>query len=262
MYIRYFVGVFYLIQIWRFFSHDLLSQMVPRTRLLTYDVPSLALASTSIPEYLILHPRAFVWIDVIYFILPLLCYVLYIRRVSGVFMVPALFFFYFHSVLLAQFPTVSLEGTIDVQLIPFMFLVRRDQDVSLMSGALRYVMCIVMMAAGFWKFYTGAVMVPEQMSRILMDHNMYYMQYGTGWEYALGGFLIERPFLAQSLYVAAALLELSFVIGFFTKKYDRVLLIFLASFVLLDLVVMRIPYFPFLSFLIFFIPYKKGNAST
>lgn len=43
--------------------------------------------------------------------------------------------------------------------------------------------------------------------------------------------------------MAATIIELSFFIGFFTKRFDRLLFIFFIAFLLMDLLIMRISYF-------------------
>ena len=58
--------------------------------------------------------------------------------------------------------------------------------------------------------------------------------------------LIEFPLLSYTLYLIATLLELSFLIGFFTKKYDKWLVVLAIVFVFFDQQVMRIPYWAML----------------
>ena len=58
--------------------------------------------------------------------------------------------------------------------------------------------------------------------------------------------LIAHPAPSQTLYIAGALLEASFLIGFFTRRFDRWLILLAAVFVVADLLVMRIPYWTIL----------------
>ncbi len=259
MYLQYYVVVFYLLQLWRFVDHDFLSQIQPSTMVMRHDISGWLLASTGIVQNLILHQGGFLLLDVVYVFLPICCYLLYRWGLPSFIFLLAISYFYFYVLVQSLIPSISLEGTTHIQLIPFLFLVRREKDILLVKDALRYFFCMVFFIAGFWKVYYGGVFEPDQMSRIIYDHNIHYIL-GTGWERALSVYLVEHSGFAQFLYVAAVVLELSFVVGFFTKRYDRALMILLFAFVVLDLIVMRIPYFPYLSFLIFFVPlykYKK-----
>jgi hypothetical protein len=63
-------------------------------------------------------------------------------------------------------------------------------------------------------------------------------------------YLVQHPAISYAFYAAACLLELSFVIGFFTKKYDRRLMVAFFVFLVMDYLVMRIIYFEWLPFVI------------
>ena len=58
--------------------------------------------------------------------------------------------------------------------------------------------------------------------------------------------LIGHPAIAQSLYIGAVLMESVFIVGFFTRRFDRLLLALAILFVAADLLVMRIPYWTML----------------
>src|SRR5262249_9553260 len=64
----------------------------------------------------------------------------------------------------------------------------------------------------------------------------------TGWLCRGYAWLIDHPLPAQCLYLGGVLLEAVFLIGLFTRRYDRLLLALAILFVVADLLVMRIPY--------------------
>jgi hypothetical protein len=66
--------------------------------------------------------------------------------------------------------------------------------------------------------------------------------------------LIHHPPVSYCLYFAGTLIELSFLTGFFTKRYDKVLASLYILFLIMNLIIMRINYwqtFPFIIVLIY-----------
>src|SRR5258708_6211540 len=81
------------------------------------------------------------------------------------------------------------------------------------------------------------------MSRILLVHHSDLLSGDcAGLTCRLYSWLIDHPFAAQSLYLGGGALEAAFVLGLFTRRYDRLLLALAVVFVVADWWVMRIPY--------------------
>jgi hypothetical protein len=124
-----------------------------------------------------------------------------------------------------------------------------------MLHALRYFLLFFFTSAAVWKFVQGGIFSIEQMSGILLfQHKEYLTSSPHSWYASFIYWLIKHTYISYSLYFAATILELSFAIGFFTKRYDRFLTGASILFLLADVFFMRIPYWdvaPFLLTLIF-----------
>ena len=82
------------------------------------------------------------------------------------------------------------------------------------------------------------------MSGILLFQHKELLANSPGfWQSNLITFLVEHKILSYILYLSTVLLELSFIVGFFTKKFDRLLILGFIFFLLMDHLIMRIPYY-------------------
>ena len=63
--------------------------------------------------------------------------------------------------------------------------------------------------------------------------------------------------IAMMVFILLGLLQLSFGIGFFTKKLDGILLLFLLIFLGGTIILMRIPFFEFFILSVLFLPQTK-----
>jgi hypothetical protein len=70
------------------------------------------------------------------------------------------------------------------------------------------------------------------------------------WQSQIIEWLIHHQFIGYALYIMATVLELIFIVGFFTKKYDNLLIVGFIIFLMFDHLIMRIPYYEVMPFLI------------
>jgi hypothetical protein len=111
----------------------------------------------------------------------------------------------------------------------------------------RYTFIYALGTAGVWKVARGAAFQSNELSNILiMQHSNYLTNNCTEFLCQVHFFLIENPSFSYALYVGATILELAFLVGFFTKKYDKWLVVLALTFVFFDHLVMRIPYWAIL----------------
>jgi glycosyltransferase involved in cell wall biosynthesis len=158
------------------------------------------------------------------------------------------------------YPTTSIEGYVAWLLFPILFLFSNEKTFSLLLEGLRYFFLFIMGSAGVWKFLQGGIFHPDQMSGILLYQHKELLTNSTGyWQTDLIWYLTEHKAISYLLYAAACLLELSFLAGFFTRKYDRYLAIAFLIFLVMDYVIMRIAYFEWLPFLILLNFSSKSN---
>lgn len=151
------------------------------------------------------------------------------------------------------FPTNSIEAHIAWLFFPLLFATKSLNGFYLMMHGLRYYFLFFFFSAGIWKLVAGGAFEPLQMSGILLEQHKDWLLYaGDYWQAKLIRQLIEWPLAGFVLYWISLLIELSFGIGFITKKLDKLLIVFFIGFLAFDYLIMRIPYFEVSPFLLTF----------
>jgi hypothetical protein len=230
-------------------ENRLLSQYHPIFFNYNGDLTELALMATGIPRWMIAHPFSFAAADALAFLLPLPILVIFGRkkRFSVGFGVIFVLNTAFYLLLADIFWQVHHEPFILFFLLALVFTTNRPDRFYLLLTGCRYYFLYIFVSAALWKIGRGAIFNGEEMSRILLLHDADLLIGScTSLSCRFYGWLIARPSISQTLYVASVLLEASFILGFFTRRRDRLLIALAVLFVLADLIVMRIPYWTIL----------------
>ncbi|HEY4112107.1 hypothetical protein, partial [Puia sp.] len=245
VYFLFYVAVFLAM----FFDHRLLSQVQPVLFNFNRDLTELAVIATGLPGWMIAHPGSFAVADVLAFLLPvpLLFYSTRKGQFSRGLGILFLLFLALYWLLADIFWQVHHEPFILYVLIPLAFITNReDRFYSILQGC-RYYFLYVFVSAAVWKIARGAVFNGEEMSRILLVHHSDWLSGDpTSLISRVYAWLIDHPLVAQGLYLGGVVFEATFVLGLFTRRYDRLLMVLAIVFVLADWWVMRIPYWPIL----------------
>jgi hypothetical protein len=209
------------------------------------DLSELALIAMGLPRWMMAHPASLRAADLLAFILPL---PLIWREWRGKRFSPwpGIVFIAGMTVylLLADiFWQVHHEPFLVFFLLAFVWTTGRpDRFYLILKGCRFYFLYIFISAAG-WKLARGAVFNGHEMSRILLLHHTDLLTAGcrsiTCRAYA---WLAANPAGSQSLYLAGTLVEAGFLVGLFTRRWDRWLIALAILFVIADFFVMRIPY--------------------
>lgn len=142
------------------------------------------------------------------------------------------------------YPINSIEAHIAWLLMPLLFATTRLTSFYFIMHGLRYFFLFFFASAGIWKLRQGGIFYPQEMSGILlMQHADYLVSAPASLYTKFIYFLIKHVAIGYLLYLAATVLELVFIVGFFTRRFDKWLIVALGLFLLMDVVVMRIPYF-------------------
>jgi uncharacterized membrane protein YphA (DoxX/SURF4 family) len=145
--------------------------------------------------------------------------------------------------------------------LPAMF--KDELKFSLTFWAVRFWACFLYFEAGFLKILRGGIFNPEQMvNSIKLSVPAYLSQNAsTGFRSEFRYFLMQSPTISQCLFVVATLLELCFLIGFFTKKYDLFLLFLFLAFHITNQYILNMPFLNHqVLFVCCFIPWHKLNS--
>lgn len=230
-------------------DHRLLSQLRPVVFLYNRDLAELILIGLGLPRYMIAHPVTFILADAIAVLLPvsLLVYAFQSRRFSLSLGWAFTGYLTLYLLLADIFWQVHFGPFIPYILLSIAFLTNRSERFYRILRFCRYYFLYIFVSAAVWKIVRGAAFHPAEMSRILLEQHSYLLSGDcTTWSCRLYGWLIDHPVPSQGLYLAALVVEGAFLIGFFTRRYDRLLLVLSILFVAADLVVMRIPYWTLL----------------
>ncbi|MBC7652656.1 MAG: hypothetical protein H7101_13005 [Deinococcales bacterium] len=144
----------------------------------------------------------------------------------------------------------SIEIQIAWLLFPIIFLTKKESSFYVLANGLRYYFLYLFTSAAVWKFTQHGIFNMQQLSNILIiQHKEILTANITGYQIFIY-WLINHSTISYLLYVAATLLELLFIVGYFTKKYDWLLAIAAITFILFDYAIMRIIYIDWLPFLL------------
>ncbi len=115
---------------------------------------------------------------------------------------------------------------VGILLIPIPFLFRKKMTFSLLWEGLRYYTLFVYASSFLWKLCRFSFLQPDQGLRIMKNNLTPYLFYNQ--DSALSGvyhWLLLNPVWANTLYILGFAAEGLFIVGFFTKKFDRHLLL-------------------------------------
>jgi hypothetical protein len=237
--------------VFAFFYLDdrLLSQYQPLFFTYNRDLTELILIATGLPRWMMAHPWTFTAADTLAFGLPavLLAYALRKGRFSPVAGIAFGLFLGAYLLLADLFWQVHHEPFILYLLLALAWMTNREERFYQILKGCRYYFLYIFTSAALWKIARGAVFNGQEMSRILLVHHSDLLSGPcTSFACRTYRYLVDHPGLSYWLYLGGAILEGCFVVGFFTRRWDRVLIVLAVVFVVADLLLMRIPYWTLL----------------
>lgn len=190
--------------------------------------------------------------DAGYLILPfLLVYAVYYSKKGQVVLaittaVFAIVYNYFFSMM----SFVSIEVFVAWMFVPLVFAAPGIKGFYFATHCIRILFLLFFFTTALWKIRSGGVFNPDQMSAILFKQHLPILVDGYDyWFSRFISFLISHQKFTYALYLLTVVIEFVFVIGFFTRKYDRILIFLFGIFVLFDYFLMEINYFTWFPFL-------------
>jgi hypothetical protein len=210
------------------------------------DLVTWLFMQTGIHQWLLNNPGRCVLFDALFYSIPLLYLLIYkyVSKLASAVAIIMLSVNWFYVQCYTLYPSNSIEGHIAWLFFPVVFIPADKKTFILLFDGLRYFFLFFFASAAIWKVAQGGLFNISQMSGILLYQHKELLASSPGyWQSDFLLWLIQRPQLAYLLYLSAALLELSFIVGFFTRKYDRLLLVLLVIFLVMDHLIMRITYY-------------------
>jgi len=136
-------------------------------------------------------------------------------------------------------------------------LIRDKTNFVLVFAGIRYYAIFTLFSAGLWKVYRGSLFTPNQMSEILKhQHIDYLISYPEAYFSNIISYLIAHPSLANLFWYGGWFIELTFVLGFFTRKFDKLLGSLFILFFIMDYLLMQLCFVEFCIFALVFYPWK------
>lgn len=244
-----FIVIFYVLAFYKLFNGLWLFQVAPYFFVNRFDGIAWLFMQTGIHQWLINNKAGWWLFDLAFYSMPLIYYAAYsfnqklITATALCWLIINWLYVQFYTL----YPTNSIEGHVAWLLMPVLFAARRLKTFYFLMHGLRYFFLFFFASAAIWKLRQDGFFNPQQMTGILlMQHGTYLVSAPQSWFTAFVYGLIQHERVGYALYIAATLLEFTFIIGFFTRRYDKWLIVAFVLFLLMDLLVMRIPYFEIL----------------
>jgi len=121
---------------------------------------------------------------------------------------------------------------------PFMFSGKAKE---LAFDAVRYFLLFFYFSAAMYKLLDGALWYTMHFSDYLSGQFApYFLEGNIGWRTHLNLFFVHHFHWAHFVYILSFILEIVAIVGFFTKRYDRLILLLLICFHIGDWILMDI----------------------
>ena len=244
-----FMGLFYILALYKLWNQLWLFQQDPYFFIIRSDFTTWIFMQTGIHKWPLANLYRLLAFDILFYVMPLIWLVLnrFTKDAATVGALAWLIINWVYIQCYTLYPINSIESYLAWLLMPLLFLTRNTRQFYFVMHGLRYFLLFFFVSAGFWKIRQGGFFYPQELSGILLtQHATYLVSSSGGWQSKFIYYLIRHPWLGYTLYIGATITELLFVVGFFTRKYDRILIAGFILFLIMDLLVMRIPYFEIL----------------
>ena len=251
--LNYYCLIFYALLIFKWCNHMLLYQQQPIFIYDTFDVVSWLFMQTGIHQWM-LQTKHFLFFDLLFYSAPLLLFFTAHKKpkLTSIAAVYVLLVNWIYLQCYFLYPISSYTIFIVWLIFPSIFIARKHETFLLLFEGARYFFLYFFLSAGIWKIANGSIFNPDQLSAILLDQHKEMLTNSTDyWLSHFYQFIINHKHVFLILmYLTVTLMELSFIIGFFTKRFDGVLIIIYFVFLFADYFIMRIPYFETLPFVL------------
>ena len=245
--------IFYGLMLYKYFNGMFLFQLQPSFFYARQDIFTWIFMQTGLHQWLLNNPAGCVLFDVLFYTAPAI-YFLHYHYNRGTAYISAIWMLVINWVYVqcyTLYPSDSIEGHAAWLLFPLVFMPKKEVTFEVMFEGLRYFFLFFFVSAGLWKLRQGGVFYHEQMSGVLLYQHSQLLTNSPGyWQFGLILWLVRNPWTSYILYLLTTAIELFFAVGFFTKKFDRLLIWLFILFLIMDHLVMRIPYYELMPLLL------------
>jgi hypothetical protein len=244
-----------LILFYFFFTHSLVHQLVqPVLKYPGSDNTFWLVYATGIPSFFMQHKWAALLFDVALIASCILAVIFPQKKIFSLIATVGSWLLYIFYCSAAG----KHYAQIGYLITPLAFVVLNEKKFDLLWNLVRYWVCFLYTFAGLSKLFYGGFAFEGTMSNILLQHQALGNVFlEDGWRHTLSHYLIENPGIAQLFYRLAAIFEAACIVGFFTKKFDKWLLLGLVSFHVGNFFLLNISFVEQSLIFAAFLPWKK-----
>jgi hypothetical protein len=220
---RIFFGGVLLIFIYKFFLNLLISQIGLNPVLYQEIDPSYwLLMILKIPQLVAGNKFSAIFFDLIIILSALVSFI----KPAQTWSVKIFYVFYFLYYMLFNLLAGHHFVNIGILVTAFPFMFKRNKKFALLFACSRYYFLFILTSAALWKLWRGSLFHSEQLLSILKEKNlMAIINKDTSLTAKISFFIGTREGLVLPIWIFMGVLEISFVIGFFSYRYDKLLLL-------------------------------------
>jgi hypothetical protein len=153
------------------------------------------------------------------------------------------------------------HGFVGVLVISIPFWFKSEQRFNFSWEAVRYYLLYIFSSAALWKILRGSAFYHDQLSNILKAQQIdLLLQNPDSFKAHIAQYLIANSGVSHLLLIVNIILQLIFILGFFTKKFDMLLFALSVIFVIANYYVMGIMSFELLILNLTLLDWEKIEA--
>ncbi|MFM2307022.1 MAG: hypothetical protein RLZZ367_1691 [Bacteroidota bacterium] len=237
----------------RYFNHMLLSQLQqPQLMYPGTDLTYIFFSWSGVTQFVTGKYWAALGLDILLAVSALTSFIFTRQKISSWVFTTTLFVYIVAGYSVLCFHKHNLTG---LWFASLMFLATGETAFSLLFEMVRMYAVFTYASAGFWKFFRGVWNYPGHFPLIVKNDALAYLaQHPDTLLAKILSWLIIHPALLDNMMVLSSFIQISFVIGFFTKRLDKYFLLYALTFHLLSLLLLRAYFFEFSAILITLLP--------
>lgn len=217
---RFFFAIFFLILLYKLYAALLISQVGMNP--IVYqeiDVTYWMFMIAGIPD--IMNGPVAIIFDILLLCSCLASCIFPTQRITAI----VFFCFYFIYFILFNMTAGHHYANVAIIIISFAFIFK-DKLFGFSLQFSRFAFLFVMCSAAIWKIARGNFFYPHQLEMIMLSHNLdTIVTVDKTIRYQIVKWFIQNPFWSHTAWITMIIMELSFIIGFFTMRMDKLLLI-------------------------------------
>ncbi|MCC6817607.1 MAG: hypothetical protein IT245_01770 [Bacteroidia bacterium] len=140
-------------------------------------------------------------------------------------------------------------------LLPFYF---KESLFKPSLGLAKVLCCLSYFFAGFFKLYQGAWLSFDSFSHVLSNQHAAYLYFNpTGIRSLVVHYMISHPSIGFMFFISAMIVQLSFIVGVFSNKWNKYLAVFIVLFHVMDWFLMNLGVFMGMTLLVWLLIYPN-----